>query len=128
MFVFFVFFFFSSRRRHTRCGRDWSSDVCSSDLMPGAEWFPGMKLNFAANLLRLSDGDHADKEAVVAYCETRPVLRKTYAELKADTGALEAFLRSKGIQKGDRVAGVVTNGYEALVGMLAATSLGAIWS
>src|SRR3989442_10013165 len=28
-----VFFFFSSRRRHTRCGRDWSSDVCSSDLM-----------------------------------------------------------------------------------------------
>ena len=96
--------------------------------MPGAEWFPGMKLNFAANLLRLADGDHSDKEAVVAYCETRPVLRKTYAELKADTGALEAFLRSKGIQKGDRVAGVVTNGYEALVGMLAATSLGAIWS
>src|SRR5712675_3641991 len=32
MFV-FVFFFFSSRRRHTRCSRDWSSDVCSSDLM-----------------------------------------------------------------------------------------------
>src|SRR5690554_7320692 len=29
----FVFFFFSSRRRHTRCGRDWSSDVCSSDLL-----------------------------------------------------------------------------------------------
>src|SRR3989449_8172822 len=29
----FVFFFFSSRRRHTRCSRDWSSDVCSSDLM-----------------------------------------------------------------------------------------------
>src|SRR5690554_7149149 len=31
-FLCFVFFFFSSRRRHTRCGRDWSSDVCSSDL------------------------------------------------------------------------------------------------
>src|SRR6266498_4991142 len=30
--VLFFFFFFSSRRRHTRCGRDWSSDVCSSDL------------------------------------------------------------------------------------------------
>src|SRR5205809_4131249 len=30
--LFFVFFFFSSRRRHTRCSRDWSSDVCSSDL------------------------------------------------------------------------------------------------
>src|SRR5256884_10009100 len=33
-----VFFFFSSRRRHTRCSRDWSSDVCSSDLKNG---FPG---------------------------------------------------------------------------------------
>src|SRR5690554_7101050 len=31
--IFFFFFFFSSRRRHTRCGRDWSSDVCSSDLL-----------------------------------------------------------------------------------------------
>ncbi|MCK0162607.1 acetoacetate--CoA ligase [Marinobacter sp. S6332] len=96
--------------------------------MPGAEWFPGMKLNFAANLLRPAEGEHASKEAVVAYCETRPVLRRTYSELKADVGALEAFLRSKGIEKGDRVAGVVTNGYEALAGMLAATSLGAIWS
>ena len=65
---------------------------------------------------------------MVAYCETRPVLRRTYAELKADAGALEAFLRSRGVSKGDRVAGVVTNGYEALVGMLAATSMGAIWS
>src|SRR3989442_11586570 len=32
-----VFFFFSSRRRHTRCGRDWSSDVCSSDLIYSVE-------------------------------------------------------------------------------------------
>src|SRR2546429_4779919 len=32
-----VFFFFSSRRRHTRCSRDWSSDVCSSDLLRGAD-------------------------------------------------------------------------------------------
>src|SRR5438128_9864615 len=32
--IFFFFFFFSSRRRHTRCYRDWSSDVCSSDLDP----------------------------------------------------------------------------------------------
>src|SRR5687768_17921845 len=35
-FVFFFFFFFSSRRRHTRCSRDWSSDVCSSDLAGAA--------------------------------------------------------------------------------------------
>src|SRR2546422_3282901 len=34
--IFCFFFFFSSRRRHTRCSRDWSSDVCSSDLVHGA--------------------------------------------------------------------------------------------
>ncbi|MDO3721450.1 acetoacetate--CoA ligase [Marinobacter sp. chi1] len=105
-----------------------AQQVLGSRDMPGAEWFPGMTLNFAANLLRLADGEHADREAIVAYCETRPVLRRTYGELKADVGAFEAFLRSKGIVAGDRVAGVVTNGYEAMVGMLAATSLGAIWS
>src|SRR5438128_3776736 len=32
------FFFFSSRRRHTRCYRDWSSDVCSSDLRPARSY------------------------------------------------------------------------------------------
>lgn len=105
-----------------------ADQVLGSRGLPGAQWFPGMKVNFAANLLRLANGEHADREAVVAYCETRPVLRRSYAELKADAGALEAFLRAKGIEQGDRVAGVVTNGYEALVGMLAATSLGAIWS
>src|SRR5687768_5299967 len=36
---FFFFFFFSSRRRHTRCSRDWSSDVCSSDLFNGSSCF-----------------------------------------------------------------------------------------
>src|SRR3989442_10110132 len=40
VFVLF-FFFFSSRRRHTRCGRDWSSDVCSSDLTEKRENLPG---------------------------------------------------------------------------------------
>src|SRR6266436_8674220 len=35
-----IFFFFSSRRRHTRCSRDWSSDVCSSDLNVRVDWHP----------------------------------------------------------------------------------------
>src|SRR5699024_12019872 len=39
IFFFYFFFFFSSRRRHTRSKRDWSSDVCSSDLTPGCEGF-----------------------------------------------------------------------------------------
>src|SRR3989449_2262472 len=44
---FFVFFFFSSRRRHTRCSRDWSSDVCSSDL-PNTSRMPDVFGNVAA--------------------------------------------------------------------------------
>src|SRR5690554_6985307 len=35
--LWYIFFFFSSRRRHTRCGRDWSSDVCFSDLVKSLE-------------------------------------------------------------------------------------------
>src|SRR5436305_14807357 len=51
--LYFSLFFFSSRRRHTRCGRDWSSDVCSSDLLAqGAKPFAGrtgpMELNIPA--------------------------------------------------------------------------------
>src|SRR2546422_7171631 len=38
-----VFFFFSSRRRHTRCSRDWSSDVCSSDLNSLTPPLPGTR-------------------------------------------------------------------------------------
>src|SRR6266498_5606705 len=40
--LFMLIFFFSSRRRHTRCGRDWSSDVCSSDLPGSIAWVAGV--------------------------------------------------------------------------------------
>ncbi|WP_375055231.1 acetoacetate--CoA ligase [Zobellella sp. DQSA1] len=96
--------------------------------MPGAEWFSGMRLNFAANLLRHGEGEGASREAVVCHRETGPEARYSYGQLRRDVGALEAFFRSRGIGCGDRVAGVVTNGYEALVAMLAATSMGAVWS
>ncbi len=96
--------------------------------MPGAEWLPGARLNFAANLLRHAQGENADREAIVAVAECRPTLRKTYRELHADVGAFEGFLRAQGVKTGDRVAGLVANGYETMVAMLATTSLGAIWS
>src|SRR2546422_5618665 len=46
-----VLFFFSSRRRHTRCSRDWSSDVCSSDLMlrPYGKRMPAISISFTLN-------------------------------------------------------------------------------
>src|SRR5690554_6955643 len=60
VFIFlFFFFFFSSRRRHTRCGRDWSSDVCSSDLMS--------HLRLASYFLFQQEIDRAKHHAEVAY-------------------------------------------------------------
>src|SRR5205809_1752517 len=54
-----VVFFFSSRRRHTRCGRDWSSDVCSSDLSWQQTQFVVGDVNVA---VRNGDVDVADEE------------------------------------------------------------------
>src|SRR2546422_7400107 len=55
-----VLFFFSSRRRHTRCSRDWSSDVCSSDLIvgqalfqPRPDWSIGLAGSYNVNVGRL---------------------------------------------------------------------------
>src|SRR5205814_5226268 len=66
--VFFFFFFFSSRRRHTRCLSDWSSDVCSSDLLPLSLKQP-FQLRAQERLLqreREAEGDEfADKEKFV---------------------------------------------------------------
>lgn len=94
------------------------------DRMPGARWFPGARLNFADNLLRYDD----DRDALVHWseCGTRRTL--TYRELRSETCALASALERDGIRTGDRVAGLVSNVPEAVVAMLAATSLGAIWS
>ena len=96
--------------------------------MPGAEWLPGARLNVAANLLRHARGERAEQEAVVAMAECRDTRRVTFAELYDDVGAFEGVLREHGVQVGERVAGLVANGYEALVAMLGAASLGAVWS
>ena len=92
--------------------------------MPGARWFPGARLNFADNLLRYDD----DRDALVHWseCGTRRAL--TYRELRSEVCALASALERDGVRAGDRVAGLVANVPEAVVAMLAATSLGAIWS
>jgi acetoacetyl-CoA synthetase len=92
--------------------------------MPGAQWFPESRLNFAENLLRRRDG----APAVVFWGEDRVQRRLTYAELHADVSRLAQALRGRGVVAGDRVAGYMPNMPEALVAMLAATSIGAVWS
>ena len=108
--------------------RQQPESVLADARMPGARWFPGARLNFAENLLREALHGDADRTALHAVSETRPVRRISYGELLQQTCALRDFLASCGVARGDRVAAVVTHGPEAIVAMLATTALGAIWS
>jgi acetoacetyl-CoA synthetase len=92
--------------------------------MPGASWFQGAKLNYAENLLRFRD----QKTAIVFRGESRVVQKLTYAELYDKVARLASSLRDNGIRKGDTIVGFMPNMPEAVIAMLAATSIGAIWS
>ena len=92
--------------------------------MPSAQWFPGATLNFAEHLLRRRD----DHPAVVAISEDGQREQLTYAELAEHVAGLQHSLRAAGVGVGDRVAACMPNTWQTLVGMLATTSLGAIWS
>jgi acetoacetyl-CoA synthetase len=94
------------------------------DSMPGAQWFPDAKLNFAENLLRYRD----DRTALVFNSETGASSSLTYRQLHSQVAAIAAALRLHGIQAGDCVAGYMPNLPETIIAMLATTSIGAIWS
>lgn len=97
--------------------------VLGSTEMPGAQWFPGVRLNYAERALS------ARHDAVVITL-TEGGLRRdvSTAELRSQVGAFAAWLRSLGIQPGDRVVGYLPNAIHAIVGFLAAASIGAVWS
>jgi acetoacetyl-CoA synthetase len=94
------------------------------DKMPGAQWFPEARLNYAGNVLQRRD----DGEALVFWGEDKVKRRMTRVELVAEVGRFQQFLRAAGVGEGDRVAGYLPNLPETLIAMLAATALGAIWS
>ncbi len=91
---------------------------------PGARWFSGARLNFAENLLRYGD----EHNAFVFIGETQKRATMTYAELYRNVARLAKSLRELGIRPGDRVAAYMPNLIETAVAMLAATSIGAVWS
>ncbi|AZE84311.1 Acetoacetyl-CoA synthetase [Pseudomonas orientalis] len=92
--------------------------------MPSAQWFPGATLNFAEHLLRRRD----DHPAVIAISEDGRREHLSYAQLAEYVAGLQKSLRAAGVGIGDRVAACMPNTWQTLVGMLATTSLGAIWS
>lgn len=94
------------------------------DQMPGARFFPQAQLNFAENLSRRDDSS----EALVFWGEDKVRRRMSWAELNASVSRLQQALKAEGVKAGDRVAGILPNMPEAIVAMLAAASLGAVWS
>jgi acetoacetyl-CoA synthetase len=104
--------------------REYDRVVDDLEKMPGARWFPGARLNFAENLLRYRD----ERTAIIHQGEGRPAVRISYAELAGRVARLAQALREAGVAPGDRVAGFLPNVPETVVAMLAATSLGAVWS
>ncbi len=98
--------------------------INSGSQMLGNRWFPGAKLNYAENLLRRVD----DAPAIISWNESGDKRRLTFRELRTQVAACAAALRSNGIVAGDRVAAYMPNVPEAVIMMLATTSIGAIWS
>ena len=99
--------------------------VLASRRMPGAEWFPGARLNFAEHVFRSRDPDTV---AIRHASELRPLAETTWGELEEDTRRLAASLRASGVGRGDRVVAYLPNIVEAVVAFQACASLGAIWS
>ena len=98
--------------------------LADADKMPGARFFPDARLNFAENLLRRRD----DAPALIFWGEDKVRRRMSYAELYDHVSRTAAALKALGVEPGDRVAGLMANVPEAVIAMLATTSLGAIWS
>jgi acetoacetyl-CoA synthetase len=99
--------------------------VLGSRAMPGAEWFPGARLNYAEHVFRDRD---ADAVAIRHAGEGRALAEMTWGELRALTAQIAAGLRAQGVGAGDRVVAYLPNIPEAIAGLLACASLGAIWS
>ncbi|MEJ2275018.1 MAG: acetoacetate--CoA ligase [Woeseiaceae bacterium] len=93
------------------------------DIM-NAGWFAGGELNYAQHLLR-TEGERA---AIVCYREDGTRQELSFDELRRRVTEVAAGLRRAGVVEGDRVAAFLPNCPEAVIAMLAATSLGAAWS
>jgi acetoacetyl-CoA synthetase len=98
--------------------------IVDATRMPGAKWFVGALLNYAENLIPVGD----DSIAIIFRNENAERRELTRRELRNEVARVAAGLKQAGVKLGDRVAGFLPNTPEAIIAMLATTSLGAIWS
>jgi acetoacetyl-CoA synthetase len=98
--------------------------VVSARTMPGARWFEGATLSYAEHAL----ADPDDRPAVIFRREDGLAEELSRSELSRRVGAAAEGLRRLGVRQGDRVAAYLPNAPEAVIALLAAASIGAIWS
>ncbi|XP_067557291.1 acetoacetyl-CoA synthetase isoform X3 [Pseudorca crassidens] len=90
------------------------------------EWFKGSRLNYAENLLQ-----HRENDGVALYVAREgreEIVKVSFEELRRQVALYAAAMRKMGVRRGDRVVGYLPNSAHAVEAMLAATSIGAIWS
>ena len=98
--------------------------VINEDKMPGAQYFPDARINYAENLLKY----HGSEDALVFRSEDKAESRLSRDELHAMVSRFQQAFKADGLEKGDRVAAMMPNMPETIAAMLAVTSMGAIWS
>ncbi|MFT5399496.1 MAG: acetoacetyl-CoA synthetase [Planctomycetota bacterium] len=98
--------------------------LTNAENIEQAQWFPDARLNFAENLLRRRDDDCA----IFFRAEDQLEYSITYKELYDQVASVAHWLKNAGLKPGDRVAAYIPNMPETVVAMLAATSLGAVWT
>lgn len=116
------------RRWFDVIGTGFTGPALAEERMPGAVWYPEARLNFAENVLRWADDPATrDRVAVQEVLEDGVGRALTWAELSARVAAVAVRLRALGVGQGDRIAAVLPNVPEAVIGLLAAASIGAVW-
>jgi len=101
--------------------------VLAGEVMPDVQWFPGATLNYARNALRTAWTD-PDRTAIIFDSERARAGSLSYGQLAQQVARVARGLRELGVARGDRVAALLPNVPEAVIGLLATASLGAIWS
>ncbi|MCS7036642.1 MAG: acetoacetate--CoA ligase [Saprospiraceae bacterium] len=99
--------------------------VLSGYAMPGARWFEGATLNYAEHVFRCKS---PERPALIFQNERGQGGQLGWADLERQVAALAQFLRQNGVQRGDRIAAYLPNTPHAAIAVLAAMSIGAVWS
>lgn len=110
-------------------GDGFDTDALTDATMPGAVWYPNAHVNFAENVLERTRGlVDDDATALVNIDEDNVIDTVTWQQLRIRVHGLAEQLRELGVQSGDRVAAVLPNNAEAIIGLLAAATIGAVWT